>query len=136
MGLDPSHQLTERDIHDYQLPEKIGDKWKELARAWHFKHADIKRIEKDQGGSTMECCIELLMCWMGREGRNANVEKLAGALEKAKLKNVADELMCNDTTQVRLLYASVEIKHKLERNRGYALCFVRTSHFWDEAEQS
>ena len=135
MGPDPSHQLTERDIHDYQLPAKIGDKWKELVRAWHFKHADIKRIEKDQGGYTMECCVEVLMCWMGREGRNANVQKLAEALEKAKLKNVADELMCNDTTQVRLLYASVEIKHKLERNRRYALCFVRTSHFWDEAEQ-
>ena len=103
MGLDPSHQMIERDIHDYKLPEKIGDKWRDLARALDYGQAKINRIQKDQGGSIKECCIEVLVCWMGREGRNATVEKLAGALEKAELKNVADELMCMDTTQVRLL---------------------------------
>ncbi|XP_020632372.1 ankyrin-1-like [Orbicella faveolata] len=99
MGLDPSHQLTEKDIHDYQLPEKIGGKWRDLARALDYSQANINRIQKDQGGSTKECCIEVLVCWRGREGRNATVEKLAGALVKAELKNVADELMCMDTTQ-------------------------------------
>ena len=77
--------MTGKDIHDYQLPGKI------------------KRIEKDQGGFIRECCIELLVCWMGREGRSATVEKVAEALEKAELKNVANELKCMDTTQVRLL---------------------------------
>ena len=103
MGLDPSHQLTEKDIHDYQLPEKIGGKWRDLARALDYSQANINRIQKDEGGATKECCIEVLVCWMGREGRNATVEKLADALVKAELKNVADELMCMDTTQVRLL---------------------------------
>ena len=104
MGLDPSHQMTERDILDYQLPEKIGDKWRDLARALDssdYCQANIDWIQKDQGGSTTECCIEVLMCWMGREGRNATVEKLAEALVKAELKNIADELMCMDANQVR-----------------------------------
>ena len=106
MGLDPSRQVKERDIHDYQLPEKIGGKWKDLARALDSSdhcQANINRIQKDQGGSTKECCIEALMCWRGREGRNATVGKLAEALVKAELKNIADELMCMDMTPVRLL---------------------------------
>jgi len=103
MGLDPSHQMTERDMHDYKLPEKIGRKWRDLARALDYSHTEINGIQKDQGGSTKECCIEVLVCWMSREGRNATVEKLAEALVKAELKNVTDELMCIDTTQVRLL---------------------------------
>ena len=104
MGLDLSHQVTERDIFDYQLPEKIGGKWKDLARALDssdYCQANIDRIQKDQGGSTTECCIEVLMCWRGREGRNATVERLAEALVKAELKNIADELMCMDTNEVR-----------------------------------
>ena len=105
MGLDPSHQMTDRDIHDYQLPEKIGCKWKALARRLDKSphcEATIDRIQKDHG-STIECCIEVLVCWMRREGRSGTVKKLAGALVKAELKNVADELMCMDTTQVRLM---------------------------------
>ena len=106
MGLDPSHQMTDRDIHDYRLPEKIGCKWKALARHLDKSphcEANIDRIQKDQGGFTIECCIEVLVGWMRREGRNATVEKLAEALVKAELRNVADELMCVDTTQVRLM---------------------------------
>ena len=123
MGLDPSHQVTERDIHDYQLPEKIGGKWKDLARALDssdYCQANIDRIQTDQGGSTKECCIEVLVGWRRREGRDATVEKLAEALVKAQLKNIADELMCMDTTQVRLLKISVETRHKLEQNGRYA----------------
>ena len=98
--------MKERDIHDYQLPEKIGGKWKDLARALDssdYCQANINRIQKEQGGSTKECCIEVLMCWRGREGRNATVEKLAEALKRAQLRNIADELMFMDTTPVRLL---------------------------------
>ena len=101
MGLDPSHQVTERDIHEYQLPEKIGDKWRDLARALKYSLASINRIQKDQCGSTKECCIEVLVRWKCQEGRDATVEKLAEALVKAQLKNIADELMCMDTNQVR-----------------------------------
>lgn len=74
MGLDPSHQMTESDIHDYQLPEMIGDKWRDLERALKYREADIDSIQKDQGGSTRECCVTVLVRWMGREGRNATVK--------------------------------------------------------------
>ena len=103
MGLDPNHKMIEKDIHDYQLPGKIGEKWRDLARALDYKQADIESIQKEQSSSSKECCIVVLVRWMGREGRNAIVEILAEALEKAELKNVADELMCMDITQVRLL---------------------------------
>ena len=103
MGLDPSHQVTDTDIHEYELPEKIGDKWRDLARALKYSEASINMIQKDQGGSTKECCIEVLVGWRCREGRDATVEKLAQALVKAQLKNIADELMCMDTSRVRLL---------------------------------
>jgi len=101
MGLDPSHQLTESDIHDNKLPGKIGSKWKDLARALGYEEADIDSIQTDQSGCTKECCIAVLVRWMGREGKNATVQKLAEALIKAELKNVADKLMCMDTIQVR-----------------------------------
>ena len=99
MGLDPSHQLTESDIHDNKLPGKIGSKWRDLARALGYEEADIDSIQTDQSGCTKECCIAVLVRWMGREGMN--VQKLAAALIKAELKNVADKLMCMDTIQVR-----------------------------------
>lgn len=103
MGLDPSRQLTEKDIHNYRLPQNVGEKWKDLARALNNREAEIKRIQKEQGSSINECCIEVIVCWMRREGRNATVEKIADALVKAELKNVADELMSMDTNQVRPL---------------------------------
>ena len=103
MGLDPSYKMIEKYIHDYQLPGKIGEKWRDLARALDYKQADIDSIQKEQGGYSRECCIVLLVRWMGREGRDAIVEKLAEALAKAELRNVADELMCMDFTQVCLL---------------------------------
>ena len=101
MGLDPCHQLTERDIHDYKLPRKIGIKWRDLARALEYEEADINSIQNDQNGCTKECCIAVLVRWMGREGQNAPVQILAEALIKIELKNVADKLMCMGTTQVR-----------------------------------
>ena len=93
--------MTEGDIHLYQLPEKIGDNWRDLARALKYSQANIDSIQKDQFGSTKECCIAILVRWMGREGRNATVKKLAAALTEVELKNVADKLMRMDTTQVR-----------------------------------
>ena len=61
MGLDPSHQLTEKDIHDYQLPEKIGGKWRDLARALDYSQANINRIQKDQGGTTKGIVIKVFL---------------------------------------------------------------------------
>ncbi|KAL9974443.1 hypothetical protein ACROYT_G011474 [Oculina patagonica] len=99
MGLNPSHQLTEDIIHENQLPEYIGNRWRDLARALTFNQANIDAIEKDKGSCIKECCITVLVRWMGREGRDATIGKLADALKKIELKNVADKLMCVDADQ-------------------------------------
>jgi len=93
MGFDSSHQMTERDIHDNQLPDDIGLKWKDLARALGYKEATIEAIEKERGTSARECCIQLLVQWICREGIDATVGKLADALKKTGLKNLADNLI-------------------------------------------
>ena len=103
MNLVPSRQLTERIIHESNLPEDIGDRWRDLARALNYNEAAIEAIQKEQGNSTKECCIALIVRgWMRREGRDATVGKLAEALMEIHLKSLADKLMCVfDTSQVR-----------------------------------
>ena len=100
MGLNPSQQLTENIIHEIQLPEHVGNRWKDLARALGYNQSIIDAIEKEKGGCIKECCIEVLVRWMRREGGNATVGNLAEALIKIELKSLADKLMCADTNQV------------------------------------
>ena len=100
IGLNPSHQLTEGILHQYQLPEQIGDRWRDLARALGYNQAVIDAIQKEQGSSTKECCIAILVRWMGREGREATVGKLAEALIKIELRSLAERLMCANSSQV------------------------------------
>lgn len=84
--------MTENDINDdkLQLPDGIGIKWKELARVLDYKNAIIEVIEKEKGSSTKECCIDLLVRWIGREGSEATAGRLA---EKIERKNLADNLI-------------------------------------------
>ena len=93
MGLDPSHKLTESDIHESHLPEQIGLKWKDLARELGFVQSTIDMIENEKLLKTKECCIELLVQWMRQNGSEATVGKLKESLEKVELKNVADNLI-------------------------------------------
>ena len=92
-GLDPYHQLTESDIHESQLAEQIGLKWKDLARELGFLQSTIDMIEKEKLYCNKECCIELLVRWKRQNGTEATVGKLKKALEKVELKNVADNLI-------------------------------------------
>ena len=57
-GLDPCHQLTESDIHESQLAEQIGLKWKDLARELGFLQSTIDMIEKEKLYCNKECCID------------------------------------------------------------------------------
>ena len=50
-------------------------------------------IEKKNLYCNKECCIELLVWWMRKNGTEASVGKLKEALERVKLKNVADNLI-------------------------------------------
>ena len=47
VSLDPLYSLTESDIHDRQLPEGIGARWKDLARKLGFKERSIEVIERE-----------------------------------------------------------------------------------------
>ena len=87
--------MTENDINDdkLQLPDGIGIKWKELARVLGYKNATIEAIEKEKGSSTKECCIDLLVRWISREGSEATAGRLADAFEKIERKNLADNLI-------------------------------------------
>ena len=103
MDLVPSHHIVESDLHDYQLPDGIGVKWKDLARALDYFQPIIDTIEKEKGSYSKECCIELLVRWMSREGRDATAGRLADALRSTKLRNLADILIYpNDPSHVSL----------------------------------
>ena len=103
MGLSPSHKIREPDIHDYKLPDNLGVKWKDLARALGYYQPAIEAIETEKGYRTKECCIELLVLWINREGNNATAVRLADALRSIELNNLADILVCpSDLCQVSI----------------------------------
>ena len=93
--------MTEADFHEKKLPDDIGVKWRDLARALGFKEAFID-ITKDKNHCARECCIEVLVCWLRKEGKDATAEKLFEALVKIKLKIVAERfpLKRSDPNQV------------------------------------
>lgn len=105
MGLSPSHKILEpADIHDYKLPDNIGLKWKDLARELNYYQPTIEAIETGKVYRTKECCIELLVLWIKREGNNATAVRLADALRRIGLRNLADLLVCpiSDPCQVSI----------------------------------
>ena len=92
-GLDPSHQLTESDVHESHLPEQIGLKWKDFARELGFLQSTTDMIENEKLHCNKECCIELLVRWMRQNGTETTVGKLKEALEKIEFKNVGENLI-------------------------------------------
>ena len=87
------YRLTEYEIHSRRLPDDIGTRWKDLARELGFKEAFINATESDKD-CNKECCIALLVKWMGQEGEGgATREKLGTALTNIGLQTVADKLI-------------------------------------------
>ncbi|XP_068724571.1 myosin heavy chain, clone 203-like [Montipora capricornis] len=83
-----NYPVSEADL--YGLPDDIGShKWKDLARALGFHRASIEAIQQEKGNSK-ECCIEILVRWLRQNGAGATAGKLAEALTKIGLKNLAD----------------------------------------------
>lgn len=92
--LDATLMMTENLIHDHRLPELIGPvKWRDLARVLGFNETAIEGIQIEKERCPKECCIAVLARWIHRKGRDATVGKLAKALIKIELKNVADILL-------------------------------------------
>ena len=98
--------MKEADFHEKKLPDDIGVKWKELARALGFNQAFIDITEKEKIHCARECCMEVLVCWHRQEGEDATAEKLFEALVKIGLKIVADRFPCkpSDPSQVIRTY--------------------------------
>ena len=87
------YRLTEYEIHNRRLPDDIGTKWKDLARELGFNEAFINATESDKD-CNKECCIALLVKWMGQEGEGgATRETLATALTNIGLQTLADKLI-------------------------------------------
>ncbi|XP_015755609.1 PREDICTED: uncharacterized protein LOC107335141 [Acropora digitifera] len=94
LGWDRKYTLTEADFHENKLPDDIGVKWKDLARALGFKQAFIDITEKEKIQGTRECCIEVLICWLHMEGKEATAEKMFEALVKIRRRNLAERFPC------------------------------------------
>ena len=92
-ALEPNVVMNESIIHEHQLPKLIGpEKWRDLARMLHFSQNDIDIIS-EKNNCPKECCIAVIVKWIHRRGQDATVGKLADALTKIELKNVADILL-------------------------------------------
>ncbi|XP_068686007.1 CAP-Gly domain-containing linker protein 1-like isoform X2 [Montipora foliosa] len=87
----PNDPLTEGVVYEKKLADDIGLHWKDLGRALGFHHASIDNIEQEKGNNSKECCIEVLVRWLRRDGKEgATAGKLAEALTKSGLQNLAD----------------------------------------------
>ena len=97
--------MGESDIHNYELPYRIGVKWKDLARALGYFEPRIDAIEEEKCHSTKECCIKVLVLWMNQKGDEATAARLADALRRIGLKKLADILIYPiDPSQVRIYH--------------------------------
>ena len=107
--------MKEADFHAKKLPVDIGVKWKDLARELEFSQASIEIIAKENFHNAKECCIEVLVRWLRREGKDATAEKLVEALVEIGLKNVADRFPSkpSDTSQVILTDIHIYIIHSI-----------------------
>lgn len=97
MSLDPLQPLTEALVHERNLHEDIGSRWKELARNLGFKRVVVEAIQNENQKES-ERSFHLLVRWIEKEGQEgATAGKLADALKKTELKNLAERLigMCH-----------------------------------------
>ena len=116
VGWNRKYTLTEADFHEKGLPDDIGVKWRDLARALGFNQAFIDITEKEKNKCAKECCIEVLVHWHRREGKDATAEKLFEALVNIRLKNVAERFprKPSDPSQVIRTYKDRLYKRFIE----------------------
>ncbi|CAH3133681.1 unnamed protein product [Porites lobata] len=108
LGLSPNHKMSESDIHDYKFPHH-------LARALGYFELRIDAIEEEKCHCPKECCIKVLVLWMNREGDEATAARLADALRRVGLKNLADILIYPiDPSQINVFEMEIrEMKSQL-----------------------
>ena len=96
------------DFHVKKLPVDIGVKWKDLARALEFSQASIDIIAKENFHCAKECCVEVLVLWLRRQGKDATAEKLVEALVEIGLKNVAERLPCKPSDPSKVIRTDMD----------------------------
>lgn len=102
--------MSESDIHNDKLPYHIGVKWKDLARALGYFEPRIDAIEEEKCHCPKECRIKVLVLRMNREGDEATAARLADALKRKGLKNLADILIYPiDPSQVSMLLSQLAL---------------------------
>ncbi|PFX17952.1 Receptor-interacting serine/threonine-protein kinase 1 [Stylophora pistillata] len=138
VSLDPLHPLTEAHVYKCCLHEDIGGRWKELARNLGFKRVEVDAIQSENSTES-ERCIHLLVRWMEREGqKGATVGKLAEALTKTRLTNLAERLIGPSNGRRTIL---IEITGTLKLGDGNEVmlgidCCGKTIYFmWPESEE-
>ena len=99
--------MSEANFYEKELPDNIGpNKWKDLARALGFHQASIDNIQHEKGNSK-ECCIEVLVRWLQQKGKAATAGKLAEALTKTGLRNLADRFPIKPSDTNRVSHSDV-----------------------------
>ncbi|CAL9688543.1 unnamed protein product [Knipowitschia caucasica] len=73
------------------MASKLGAQWKTLASQLEMKASELREIEADSEDVEMQAKL-LLVAWQDREGPQATVENLVGALNAAGFSHVADAL--------------------------------------------
>ena len=107
LGWDRKYTLKEADFHESKLPDDIGVKWKDLARALGFKQAFIDITEKEKIHCARESCIEVLVCWLHMEGKEATAEKIFEALVKIRLRNLAERFPCRRSDPSQVIHTDI-----------------------------
>ena len=104
-GWNRDDPVSESDFNE--LADNIGpDKWKDLARELKFNQANIDAIQQEKG-KCKECCIEVLVRWRRRDGKEATSGKLAEALTKIGLKNLAENFLIEPRDTNRVSHSDV-----------------------------
>ena len=100
--------MTEGVVYEKRLADDIGQKWRDLGRALGFHQASIDNIEREKGNNSKECCIEVLVRWLRRDGKEgATAGNLAEALTKIELKNLADRFPIKPSDTNRVSHSDV-----------------------------
>lgn len=128
LGWNRKYTLTEADFHEKKLPDAIGVKWRDLARALGFEEASIDITEKEKIHCARECCIEVLVCWLRREGKDATAERLVEALVKIGLRNVADRFPCKPCDPSQVIRTDLRILYHVFDTQSETLRLAYSGH--------
>ncbi|KAI8514307.1 hypothetical protein Bbelb_086310 [Branchiostoma belcheri] len=90
------------------ISSETGYRWPDLARRLGLTEAQIQDVASKHRGNLKESCMYVLDTWHRKEGTNASIQVLRGALVDASLKAIAEEL--EDTSEQRIEVDNSKVK--------------------------